>query len=80
MVIGADVERLPGDGAGLQATRVPAEFEVALDGGDTDTKAIGYLLLGQTGVDGLHDLAAEVGGIGFHAPVSPIPQPLCNTL
>src|SRR5215208_571378 len=47
---------------------------VTLDGGDPDAEGAGRLGFGHASLDGIHDLLAEVYGVGFHRSMMP-PSP-----
>lgn len=59
--------------AGRKAARLPTAFEVARHGVGAHAEAIGHLLMGQAGADGVNDLLTEVEGICFHLEVNTSP-------
>lgn len=80
IVIGGDQRGRSRTGQRRKGAGLTPSLKVARDGVGADGKAIGHVLMGQAGIDGVNDLLAEVTGIRFHPVVNDTPLLMCNRL
>jgi hypothetical protein len=64
------------DGRPRHAPGRTTALEVAVHRGQVHPEGVGHVRGKQAAIDGLHNLEAEVGGIGVHSIVYPIRIPL----
>jgi hypothetical protein len=74
--LAGDQGRSTGNGGPSEAAGLAAAGEIAVHRGQMHPEGAGHVGGEQAAVSGLHDLEAEVGGIGVHPVVYPIRLPL----
>jgi hypothetical protein len=75
ILLAGDTRGSTSDGRACHASRLTTAFEIAVHRGQVHPEGVGHVGGEQAAIDGLHNLEAEVRGIGVHPMVYPIRIP-----